>query len=277
MKFNIKHIVGCIMVLLSTVSNAQFYVGVQSGIANIQSDVKGVSASTTIGGAVKAGYIYSITKNLGIGTGLEFSQYKQEVFLQQGTSTLTNFEVDATGSAFIYNVTTSNYRENQTLHAIQIPLFVEYKKNINKGVDFNFRAGAKYFLPINYKIDATASSVRGTAFYPDVNLTIDNLPEYGLGNQANYSASGEYSTKGVAMSSFELGFTFKVSEKNALYAAMFLENSYGSILKQERNESFVGFNPASVSNREANGLYSTVKSAEINVVSFGLTLGYNFL
>lgn len=265
------------MVLLSTVSNAQFYVGVQSGIANIQSDVKGVSASTTIGGAVKAGYIYSITKNLGIGTGLEFSQYKQEVFLQQGTSTLTNFEVDATGSAFIYNVTTSNYRENQTLHAIQIPLFVEYKKNINKGVDFNFRAGAKYFLPINYKIDATASSVRGTAFYPDVNLTIDNLPEYGLGNQANYSASGEYSTKGVAMSSFELGFTFKVSEKNALYAAMFLENSYGSILKQERNESFVGFNPASVSNREANGLYSTVKSAEINVVSFGLTLGYNFL
>ena len=277
MKFNIKYIAGIVVVLFSTAANAQFYVGVQSGIANIKSDVQGVSASTMIGGALKAGYIYSLTKNLGIGTGIEFSQYKQRVFLNQGSTTLKNFEVDATGSAFVYNVTTGNYRENQTLQAIQIPLFLQYKKNINKGVDFNFRAGAKYFLPIKYEIEASANSVRGTAFYPDVNLTIDNLPEYGLGNQTNYSALGEYNTKGVVMSSFELGFTFKVSPKNALYAAMFLENSYGSVLKQEQSESFVGFNSASISNREANGLYSTVKNAKIQPLSFGLTLGFNFL
>jgi hypothetical protein len=277
MKFNIKYIAGIVVVLFSTVANAQFYVGVQSGIANIKSDVQGVSASTMIGGALKAGYIYSLTNNLGIGSGIEFSQYKQRVFLNQGSTTLTNFEVDATGSAFVYNVTTGNYRENQTLQAIQIPLFLQYKKNINKGVDFNFRAGAKYFLPINYKIEASANSVKGSAFYPDVNLIIDNLLEYGFGNQTNYTASGEYETNGVIMSSFELGFTFKVSEKNALYAAMFLENSYGSILNQERSESFVGYNPASISNREVNGLYSTVKNANIQPVSFGLTLGFNFL
>lgn len=277
MKFNIKYIAGLAVVLFSTAANAQFYVGVQSGIANIKSDVQGVSASTMIGGALKAGYIYSLTNHIGIGSGIEFAQYKQRLFLNQGSATLTNFEVDATGSAFIYNVTTGGYRENQTLQAIQIPLFLQYKKNINKGVDFNFRAGAKYFLPINYKIESSASSVRGSAFYPDVNLTIDNLPEYGFGNQTNYTASGEYKTQGVVMSSFELGFTFKVSEKNALYAAMFLENSYGSILNQERSESYVGYNPTSTSNREPNGLYSTVKDAKIRPVSFGLTLGFNFL
>jgi hypothetical protein len=37
---------------------------------------------------------------------------------------------------------------------VQIPFFVQYK-NINTGVDFNFRAGAKYFLPVNYEINAT--------------------------------------------------------------------------------------------------------------------------
>lgn len=277
MKFNVKYILGIAVILFSTGVNAQFYVGVQAGVANIQSDVKNVSASTMIGGALKVGYIYSLTEHIGIGSGLEFSQYKQKVFLNQGSTTLTNFEVDPTGSAFIYNVTTSNYKENQTLQAIQIPLFLQYKKNINKGVDFNFRAGAKYFLPVNYKIESSASSVKGIAYYPDVNLFIDNLPEYGLGNQTNYSASGEYKTKGVIMSSFELGFTFKMSEKNALYAAMFLENSYGSILNQERNESYVGYDPTSVSNRQPNGLYSTDKNATINPVSFGLTLGLNFL
>jgi hypothetical protein len=41
-------------------------------------------------------------------------------------------------------VTTGNYKESQTLQAIQIPVFLQYKKNINTGVDFNFRAGVKY-------------------------------------------------------------------------------------------------------------------------------------
>jgi hypothetical protein len=38
-------------------------------------------------------------------------------------------------------------------------------------------------------------------------------------------------TKGILMSSFELGLRFK--EKNALYAAMFLDSGYGTILDQK--------------------------------------------
>jgi len=76
-------------------------------------------------------------------------------------------------------------------------------KNISKGVDVNFRVGAKYFLPINYKIQVTADYVYGTAYCPDVNITIDNFPEYGFVNQENFSVSREYKTKGILMSSFE--------------------------------------------------------------------------
>jgi hypothetical protein len=276
MKFDYKNLIGIAVVLLSAGMNAQFYVGVQSGTANIQSDVNGVSNSHEIGGALKAGYIYSLTDHIGIGSGVEFSQYKQKVFLNQGATTLTNFEVDATGSAFSYSVTTGDYKEYQTLQAIQIPLFLQYKTNINKGIDFNFRAGVKYFLPVNYKFDASASSVQGTAYYPDVNLYVDDLPEYGFGNQTNYAASGEYNTKGILMSTFELGFTFQMGAKNALYTAMFLDTGYGTILDQEQNESYVGYNPTSATDRKANGLYSIDKNATIKPVSFGLTLGWNF-
>jgi hypothetical protein len=276
MKFDVKYIVGVAVILFSTGVKAQFYVGVQSGIGNIQSDVKGVTAGHEIGGAIKVGYIYSLTDHIGIGSGVEFAQYKQKVSLNQGATTLTNFEVDQTGSAFSYSVTTGNYKESQTLQAIQIPLFLQYKKNINKGVDFNFRAGVKYFLPVNYKIESSAVSVKGSGYYPDVNLYIDNLPEYGFGNQTNYSGSGEYITKGILMSTFELGFTFQMGAKNALNAAMFLDSGYGSIIDQKQNESFVGYNPTSVTDRKANGLYSTDKDATIKPVAFGLTLGLNF-
>ena len=276
MKFDIKYIVGFALILFSQGIKAQFYVGVQSGIGNIQSDVKGVGSSTEIGGALKAGYIYSLTDHIGLGSGIEFAQYKQKVFLEQPSATLTNFEVDQTGSAFAYTITTSNYKECQTLQAIQIPLFVQYKKNINKGVDFNFRAGVKYFLPINYKIKSSATTVKGVAYYPDVNLYIDNLPEYGFGFQSNYAASGEYNTKGIFMSTFELGFTFQMGEKNALYAAMFLDSGYGSILNQKKNESYLSYNPTSSTDRSANGLYSIDKDATVKPVAFGLTLGWNF-
>lgn len=276
MKKNIRNIIGITAILFSQGIVAQFYIGVQAGVANIQSDVKGVSEGNEIGGALKIGYVYSLTDHIGIGSGIEFSQYKQNVFLNHPSATLSSFEVDLSGSAFVYNVTTGNYKENQKLQAIQIPLFLQYKKNINKGVDFNFRAGAKYFLPVNYKIESSATFVDGEAYYPDVDLYIDDLPEYGFGRQVNYLASGAYKTKGVVMSSFELGFTFEMGQKNALYAAMFFENSYGSILDQKQSESYIAYNQASVAGREANGLYSIDKNAEIRPVSFGLTLGWNF-
>ena len=92
--------------------------------------------------------------------------------LISSSSTLTNYEVGSSGSAFIYNVTTSNYKEKQTLQVVQIPFFfLQIKTNINKGIDFNFRAGVKYFLPVSYKIKATADKATGTAYYPDFNLT----------------------------------------------------------------------------------------------------------
>ena len=276
MKFYIKNTIGILAFLITQGMAAQIYVGIQSGIGNIQSDVKGASQSYELGGALKAGYIYSLTNHIGIGTGIEFSQYTQDVFLSNSSETFSNYEVDLSTSAFEYRITTSNYKEKQTLHAIQIPLFLQYKKNINKGIDFNFRAGAKYFLPVKYKIEATANNVNGIAYYPDVNLIIDNLPEYGIGQQSSYSAAGEYETKGIFMSSFELGFTFDIGKKNALYAAMFLENGYGTILCQEKNQSYIGYNPTSATDRKANGLYSTEQNAAITPVAFGLTLGWNF-
>ncbi|MFH7000471.1 outer membrane beta-barrel protein [Flavobacterium sp. FlaQc-57] len=276
MKFNIKHILGVMLLMISQGITAQFYVGVQSGIGSIQSDIAAVEEGNRPGLAVKAGYIYSLNNHFGIGSGVEFSQYKQTISLFESSLALDNFEVDPSNSAFIYSVKSSNYKEKQTLYAIQIPFFVQYKTNINKGIDFNFRAGAKYFLPVSYKITSTADYVNGTAYYPDFNLIFDDLPKYGFGGQENYSASGEYNTKGILMSSFELGFTFDMKGKNALYAAMFFEKGYGSIVDQNKNESYIGYNPGSVLERKANGLYSTDKNAKIQPIAFGITLGWNF-
>jgi hypothetical protein len=66
--------------LLSTGMNAQFYVGVQSGIANIQSDVKGVTAQE-IEVHLKQ-VIFILNRSHWYWSGVEFAQYKQKIFFK---------------------------------------------------------------------------------------------------------------------------------------------------------------------------------------------------
>lgn len=275
MKINIKTSFALLILFVAQFASAQFYVGVQGGAAVISDNVAAAQYNTQPGGAVKIGYVYPFSKKFGIGSGIEFSQYKQDVSIVNGQS-LTTPLVDQTGSAFFYTVNTNNYVEKQTLQAIQIPLFIQFQTDINQGVKFNFRVGAKYFLPTSYKIKASSEFVNATGYYPDFNLTVTNLPNYGFGNQNDYQTEGKYSTKGAVMSFIEVGFTFKIAKKGGLYAALFLENAQTSIIKNDTNNSFIGYSQNSISNRQANGLYSTSTDAKITPRSFGLTLAYSF-
>ena len=100
MKFNIKNIIGTIAFLISQSIAAQVYVGIQSGIGNIQSDITGIQTGNRLGGALKIGYIYSLNSHFGIGTGLEFSQYKQEVSFSRPTATAARLEISKRNFAF---------------------------------------------------------------------------------------------------------------------------------------------------------------------------------
>ena len=79
------------------------------------------------------------------------------------------------------------------------------------------------------------------------------------------------------MSTFELGFTFEMGMKHSVSTAMFLDMGYGTVIDQKQGESFIGYNPTGITERKANGLYSTAKNASIKPIAFGLTLGLNFL
>jgi hypothetical protein len=56
------------------------------------------------------------------------------------------------------------------------------------------------------------------------------LPEYGFGNQINYAAS-ESTKQKVFWWVLWVRVYFQMSKKNALYAAMFLDSGYGSIIE----------------------------------------------
>lgn len=272
----VQKIIFFLMITLASGNlSAQFYIGAGAGVFTLRDNNENSISSDAKGFALKAGYVYMFSKNFGVGAGIEYVQYSQTVIAKDNISYNT-FLIDDTNSAFEYRVKTAGYSEAQKLNALQVPVFVQFKTLINTGINFYARAGIKYLMPQQFTASATANQVDASGYYPDFNLLITNLPSRGFGSQANYSASGTYKAENVFVSSFEVGFSFKVAKKSAIYAGIFLDKGINSLIKNNSDNSFIGYNPVSATDRPLNGIFSSKASTEVKPNNFGLSLTYSF-
>lgn len=262
---------------LTSMVNAQVYVGGGAGVYSLNNNYDNFTVSNDMGFNLKAGYVYMFSSKFGIGIGAEYSQSKNYISTNERFSIATNLvDSSPSNSAFVYNVTTDGYREEQELSALQIPLFLQFKTKVNENASFYVRAGAKYFMPQDFKTSATATQVTATGFYPDFNLLISNEPTRGFGTTNNYNESGEYETENVIMLNLEFGFSFNVGSESSIYAGFFLDRATETIVKSKNDVSFVGYNPTSTNGRKLNGLFNSRLDGEVIPVNFGLTVSYSF-
>lgn len=272
-----KNKIVLLLLFLASTVNAQMYLGAGFGESYLTDNYDNFTVSSDVGFNLKAGYVLMFSKKFGLGIGAEYSQSKNYISANEKFSMATNLvDNSPANSAFVYTISTDGYREEHTLSAIQIPLFLQFKKKVNKNASFYARAGAKYYIPQDFKIAASATRVNATGFYPNYNLLIDNEPTRGFGTTTNYKESGEYETENVIMLQFELGFSFDVGSKSSIYTGFFLDKATETIVKSKNDISFISYNPTSTNDRQANGLYNSKLNGEVLPVNFGLTLSYSF-
>jgi hypothetical protein len=262
-----------LLIALSYTVNAQVYVGAGAGLYSLDNNY-GINTLTDFNLIFKAGYIKKINDNFGVGLGLEYTQLKNSIKTSDGFSTSTNLVDDVT-SAFVYKVTTDGYTEEQELKAIQIPLFLEYKKRFDDISSFYVRVGVKYLMPSEFNTKGTASKVTATGYYPDFNLLIADLPSRGFGTTLNYSEAGEYETVNIFMFSLEAGMSFDVGN-NSLYTGFFLDRGTKSIIESKNDVSFIGYNTTTTTGRKLNGLYNSRLDGEVIPINIGVNLTYSF-
>ncbi|WP_320814093.1 hypothetical protein [Flavobacterium sp.] len=276
MKNILKNIVFATFLIFSNMifaQNGSFFVSVQAGTNKIEDTTPSINDSGAFSGSIKAGYVYNLNSVFGIGTGIEFMQYKQNVTLVNDV--YTSVLVDETGSAFEFNQSMSGYSESQTLNAFQVPLFIQYKKELNETNSFYFRIGGKLLIPSKFKFNATANNITTSGFYPDFNLEITNLPSHGFGTQRDFQTTNTYKTKLAYMASTELGFDFKLKGMNSIYFGMFIDYGLSNVVDNSESNSIVTYNPSGLPN-SSNGVYSYNKEIDSKPLNFGLTLGYSF-
>ena len=253
--------------------SGSFFVSVQAGTNKIEDKTSFIIDSGAFSGSFKAGYVYNLSSVFGIGTGIEFIQYKQNITLENGT--YTSVMVDDTGSAFEFNQVMSGYSESQILNAFQVPLFIQYKKELNETNSFYFRIGGKLLIPSKFKFNSTANTITTSGYYPDFNLEVTNVPSHGFGTERDFQTTNTYKTKLAYMASTELGFDFKLKGMNSIYVGMFFDYGLSNVVDNSGSNSIVTYNPSGLPNN-SNGVYSFNKDIDSKPLNFGLTLGYSF-
>jgi hypothetical protein len=255
--------------------HSQFYIGTGAGVYVNSPNIVEMSVSNAKGFVFRAGYIYSITKKIGIGSGIEFARFSQTVTTESNLN-YTTFLIDGNNSAFEYRLKTTDYLEKQRLQSLQVPVFLQFKILMEKDTYFYVRGGIKYMMPQKFTALASAARVESAGFYPDFNVLITDLPTRGFGAIDGYNQSTTYKTQDVLMGSFEIGFSFSMAKKGALYAGIYFDKATSSIITNESDRSFIGYNPKVASDKPLNGLFSTKTTTEVRPLNLGLSLSYSF-
>jgi hypothetical protein len=276
MKNTIKKIGVATILIFSNLIFAQkgsFYFGLQTGKTTINNNTAFANNYSDFSTGFKVGYAYNLNSDFAIGTGVEYAAYRQNISLNDNV--YSSILIDNTDSAFEYRQSTTAYLENQVLNAVQIPIFVQYKKSLGGNYSIYSRLGGKLLIPTKFKIDASAKSITTSGYYPDFNLEITDVPSNGFETVNNWKENGTYKTKLACMASAELGIDFKLKQSNSIYLGVFVDYGLSDVVDNKNSDSIIGYDATAAGNSEVNGIFAYDKNSITKPLFVGISLGYN--
>lgn len=118
------------------------------------------------------GYTYYFLPWMGISTGVHFTTYGSMAQLD-GQMNFNN-AVDDLGTAYQHRTSFSNWREQQQLYLIEVPLQLQFKYKPDK-IGMYASVGAKLGLPVYSSYRQTSGVLYHSAYYSQWDLLLENL------------------------------------------------------------------------------------------------------
>lgn len=272
----IKTTIAILLLFSVTIKAQEINFKINAGPSGILYDSNIGDGKLKFGGGIGVGYTYFFSDHWGISTGVDVT-YNQNSFKLNNGTTISTYEVDDQTSAFEYQVTPANYKEDQHFIAASIPLMMQYRTSIASQTQLYFGFGGKIMFPGKQTVKASASELQLSGYYPDLNLLIDDLPSHGFGKVSNWQDKTTVSLDPSFMLSFETGLTFKLKEKTKLYTGLYVDYGLTDLAKETANANIVSYNPNGLNNIQANGTIGNSKIIqESRYLSAGIQLKLGF-
>ncbi|WPO78347.1 OmpA family protein [Flavobacterium sp. KACC 22761] len=229
-----------------------------------------------IGGGLGIGYTYFFSNHWGINSGLDF-MYNQNSFKLNDGNTISSYKIDDQGSAFEYQVSPKNYKEDQHFMSFAVPVLLQYRTSFASQTEWYLGFGGKILFPGKQKIKASADEIQLSGYYPDLNILIDDLPSHGFGKVTNWKDEASVSLDPTFLISVETGLTFKLKENMKLYTGVYADYGLTNLTNDNPNANIVTYSPSGINNLQAEGVIGNNKVVqETRYFSAGIQLKLGF-
>ena len=180
-------------------------------------------------------------KNWGIISGINAQYFSSKSSLNDNAG-FTTLLVDDFNTAFEYQISATNYQEQQKFWAFTIPLLLSYEKKNLKKSNWYLNAGGKFLIPTSLQTKISADKINLYGYYPNVNALITNLPQHGFGSLSNWSSQNNISIlKPSLLLSAESGVKYKLSDKCQLYIGVYIDYGLTNTTKPSADGSLVSY------------------------------------
>ena len=241
------------------------YFNVGGGQHNIDYTVLNGTVKNGLGLTSNIGYNYFFEKHWGIGTGIGFQSFHTGATLNYVTS---HPATDADGETYNYRTYFSNFRENQKIRTLDVPIGFIFKSEIGSKVGLLVSIGGKASFPVFGNYEMVGGQIETRGYYPQYDVELANMPNHNFVTITQLS-SHAFDSK-VNWSVFgDLGGTWKIRNYLDLYYGVYLNYNWYDI--QKRSNKFV-YEEDGV----YNGIFGSNQTDRIKLISFGFKIGVSY-
>jgi len=222
------------------------------------------------------GYHYFFRPNWGIGTGINFAVYNGKISIKNYNQQQAAINT-ATGNAFLFLTSLSNYNETQQAMMITIPLMAQYQYLFGEKTAFYAALGFKTGIPVSAKSQSKgAFTTKG--YYPNLNVTYEDLPDYGFVTDQPFPDDNTcIGLKTAFMTSAECGVIWRLVKMTSLYAGIYVDYGLNNMLDRKivANRNLVVYqfySPAQFAYNTAANSYAR----KMKPIAAGVTLRFVF-
>ena len=254
----------------------EFSINVGGGASSFQTQTTEGKDLWNWTGTAGLGYHFFFNPNWGIGTGANFAIYNGGICINNYSQLQATTNALHTSNAFDFLVTSTNYKNVQQAMMVTIPLMVQYQTEGKAA--FYAALGAKVGIPILAK-SKTEGNFTTKGYYPNPNVTYEDLPEYGFVNNMRFPENEtNIKLRTFFMASAELGVKWRLSYTTSLYTGIYADYGLNDMMVKEpapANSNLVVYQPET----PAEFAYNTATNSfakQIAPLACGITLRLSY-
>lgn len=238
----------------------EFSAFIGGGYSSLKYDVANGSHSLGFGGGAGLGYSYFFNDYVGVGSGLEISRFSAQA---KAGNFAGSYKANDGEEDFIFRYTINNYKENQYLWAINIPLMLQLQYPLLFDDHFCYLAlGGRLGIPVGSKYKTSEIAYTASAYYPQYDLLLEGPPSQGLGSLYGQSYTNDISFKTYFALSAEMGVKWMIADQFSLYTGLYFDYGLNDISPNGENLNLLIYNQRQPSKLTNNSILSSLYSQD---------------